>query len=66
MNVFLCKLQPCYTHLLIKRHCKLLMRDARFGSARVRLLRHNVQMDPLQDVLLPHKQDKKTDDVVFV
>lgn len=50
---------PCCTHLLIKWHCKFLMRDARFWSARVRLLRHNVQVDPLQDVLLPHKQHKK-------
>lgn len=35
------------------------MRDARFWSARVRLLRHNVQVDPLKNVLLSQKQDKK-------
>lgn len=57
---------PCCTHLLIKWHCKFLMRDARFWSARVRLLRHNVQVDPLQDVLLPHKQHKKKHMMLFL
>lgn len=47
-----------YTNLLIKRHGKLLMCDARMRRARIRLLRHDVQVDPLQDVLLSHNRTK--------
>lgn len=48
------------THLLVKRHGELLMRDAGMRRAGVRLLRHDVQVDPLQDVLLRHTGTKPT------
>lgn len=41
-----------FTNLLIKWQSKLLMCDARLWSAGICLLRHNVQVDPLQYVLL--------------
>lgn len=48
------------THLLVQRHGKLLMCDAGMRRAGVRLLRHDVQVDPLQDVLLRHTGTKPT------
>lgn len=48
------------THLLVKRHGKLLMCDAGMRRAGIRLLRHDVQVDPLQDVLLRHTGTKPT------